>query len=485
MMASDSFIAQLREHYLEPVFRFDYDGSDMSAYIQNIGEIRRDINLMPGYCTVTVDNIDGTWDVFITNHAELTKKGVITFGLGGFVDVTYYGTPLSFHNNGSDPDTIEDLSESFISSGYKAGMVFAITGSVSNDGTYTIKSVIHETGKDVITLIATDTLINETQSTTVNFKTEELTLFTGYVIDSNYDYDTRSMSLTMQDRLSLALENKLQSISAGQVYPVWTNYYDATGLVKQDEHVVSDIVWIILTDYAGLDDTASTANTDIDYTSWSAWAAVVDAGGYAIFDIGVVANGETCSDILMKIARLTESIFWCGGSGKIKFTQGRAAGGYRLYSDEILGVPDIKVSMEDRINSITCKWAYMPDDDTWLSDTSGVVQDSDAVGPTDVPYTYNVDIIKDRVVFHNTTVSANAYMALRLARTAAPPRYFTVPTQLLGFIEDIANGIALQDLFDSPYDDIGIQINEIVLMPEILETRIVGQFIWDAGEFPA
>ena len=254
---------------------------------------------------------------------------------------------------------------------------------------------------------------------------------------------------------------------------VWMNYYDSLG-VLHEAHTVSEMVWIILTNshYCDLDD-----NVDIDYTSFLAWVADVDA----VYDIGVVAEGQTCGDVLMKIAQMTESVFWGGGEGKVKFMTGRTPGPapWPLYTNEMLTFPEMRVAMEDRVNSITCKWRYTPDTDTWLSDTSGVWVASSNVEPTNVPYTYTSDIIDDRTVFHNSVASATAYTTARLIRTAAPPRYFTITTQLLGFSEDVRSDIALQDLYVGTYDNIPIQINEITYIPETWEVRMVGQYIWE------
>jgi len=145
----------------------------------------------------------------------------------------------------------------------------------------------------------------------------------------------------------------------------------------------------------------------------------------------------------------------------------------------MLTFPEMRVAMEDRVNSITCKWQYHPDTDTWLSDTSGVWVASSNVGPTNVPYTYTSDIIDDRTVFHNSVASATAYTTARFIRTAAPPREFTITTQLLGFSEDVRSDIALQDLYVGTYGNIPIQINGITYIPETWEVRIVGQYIWE------
>jgi hypothetical protein len=471
MALSADFITYLRSEFNAPKLRFDYDGDDKTAYLQSVGEIRRDINLMPGYVQVTVDNTDGSWDVFLTDDDALTKKGVLTLTLANLTDTT-----IAFHENTPSADTITDSKNRFIMTGFKAGMIITIDNSNGNDGDYTIDTVTPGT----ITLVGGDDLANEGVGANVTLKLkEELPLFSGYAIEASYNYDEKSVNINFRDRISLALERKMEHVSGGVVYPIWTNYYTILG-AKVDAHTVSEIVWIILTDanYCDLDDTETTANVDIDYTSFLAWVADVDA----VYDIGVVAEGQTCSDILMKIAQLTESVFWVGGEGKIKFMTGRTAGAYPLYTNEMLTFPEMRVAMEDRINSITCKWQYIPDNDIWLSDTSGVWVASSNVGPTDVPYTYTSDIIDDRTVFHNSVASATAYTTARLIRTAAPPREFTITTQLLGFSEDVRSDIALQDLYVGLYDNIPIQINEITYIPESWEVRMVGQYIWEFEE---
>jgi hypothetical protein len=423
---------------------------------------------MPGYVQVAVDNTDGSWDTFLTDDDALTKKGVLTMTLANLTDTT-----IAFFENTPLADTITDSKSRFIQTGFKAGMIITIDNSNGNDGDYTIATVT----PGVITLVGGDDLANEGVGANVTLKLkEELPLFSGYAIEASYSYDDKSVNINFRDRISLALERKLEFVNGGAVAAVWMNYYDSLGVIHE-AHTVSEMVWIILTNahYCDLSDVTNNTNVDIDYTSFLAWAADVDA----VYDIGVVAEGQQCSDILMKIAQMTESVFWVGGEGKVKFMTGRTAGMWPLYTNEMLTFPEMRVAMEDRINSITCKSGYMPDVDRWISDTLGVAPVTSAVGPTNAPYTWTSDIIDDRTVFHNSDASAVAYMAARLIRTAAPPRYFTITTQLLGFSEDVRSDIALQDLYVGLYDNIPIQINEITYIPETWEARMVGQYIWE------
>ena len=74
----------------------------------------------------------------------------------------------------SNPDTITESGNTFITEGFEAGMQISVSGSTSNDGVYTVASVAAGT----ITLVAEDSLTAEIAGDTVTMKdTEALTLY--------------------------------------------------------------------------------------------------------------------------------------------------------------------------------------------------------------------------------------------------------------------------------------------------------------------
>lgn len=73
------------------------------------------------------------------------------------------GTSYNFHDNGADPDTITDSLSGFVTAGFVAGDTILVTGSVSNDGTYTVKTVTAGT----LTLFAQYELTDESGPTVV------------------------------------------------------------------------------------------------------------------------------------------------------------------------------------------------------------------------------------------------------------------------------------------------------------------------------
>lgn len=78
---------------------------------------------------------------------------------------TQTAATIAFVN--SNPDTITDSGNGFVTAGFKRGQTITITGSVSNNGTFTIASVTAGT----ITLISTDSLTAESAGASVTIAT--------------------------------------------------------------------------------------------------------------------------------------------------------------------------------------------------------------------------------------------------------------------------------------------------------------------------
>lgn len=91
-----------------------------------------------------------------TTSSAITKNGTSTFGEENFY--THFSTEtastIAFV---AATKTITDSGNGFVTAGFKNGMQIKVSGTISNNGTYTIASVSAGT----ITLISTDTLVNE------------------------------------------------------------------------------------------------------------------------------------------------------------------------------------------------------------------------------------------------------------------------------------------------------------------------------------
>lgn len=86
-MASAGMIAKLKETFCQPRIRFLYDGTDYSSSVISISDISRNWNLSPCTVTIQLNNRLGTWDLFLTDPAALTKKVQIQFYLNDFDEV--------------------------------------------------------------------------------------------------------------------------------------------------------------------------------------------------------------------------------------------------------------------------------------------------------------------------------------------------------------------------------------------------------------
>lgn len=92
-------------------------------------------------------------EITITDHGYETGDGPLFLSPG---TVALQGGPdLTFAD--ADPDTITRSAGSWIADGFVAGMVITVSGSASNDGTFTIDSLT----ATVLTLDAGDTLVAE------------------------------------------------------------------------------------------------------------------------------------------------------------------------------------------------------------------------------------------------------------------------------------------------------------------------------------
>jgi len=109
-----------------------------------------------GKCFVT--GIDATAPVNDVINESLTFQGTAKAAITG--------TGIAFVD--SDPDTITDSEDGFVTAGFEAGDKIKVTGSTSNNGDYTVASVAAGT----LTLVAGDSLSAEIAGDTVTIVSE-------------------------------------------------------------------------------------------------------------------------------------------------------------------------------------------------------------------------------------------------------------------------------------------------------------------------
>ena len=300
---------------------------------------------------------------------------------------------------------------------------------------------------------------------------ENVNLFKGYVESARLIGD-HTCILTIRDRISRCLEKEI----GGGETDVYYNLY------VEDEYTVSEIVWDILTTYAGLDDTESSGNNDINYTHYENWATIVDAD----YELGCRFIGHTVRHALDRIMNMTNSIFWVNANGKIDFVNHRSyltAPGPAIeeYTKAMIfnDTREYNVTLEGRINTITCKYDMQGRQArSHFRELVGETSDQIIYGPSD----YDEELIEeDNTVWHETESSADNWMDAAtglLSRVGPPIRTFTFQTGLSGFIQDIGNGIILRDHFADPLDEIELAIINLILDPDRCVSTITGNWLW-------
>lgn len=109
-----------------------------------------------------VDNETDAVYMWSGGIAEIAKSTATTLSLKGYLA----DTTIAFNDNGASADTITDSNSNFLNNGFAVDDVITISGSTSNDGTYTIASVTAGT----ITLYPDDSLTTESAGDSVIIK---------------------------------------------------------------------------------------------------------------------------------------------------------------------------------------------------------------------------------------------------------------------------------------------------------------------------
>lgn len=167
---------------------------------------------------------------------------------------------------------------------------------------------------------------------------ERIDVLTGWGDDS--EFREALVNLPIRDKFAGFLEKELGS----KEDPL--DYYSTS-------YNPADLAWDILTTHGGLDSTASSANTDIDYTTWSAWKTACTTA-----DLSLEARftGETIKEALELIRDLTNSNIHQAGNGKIKFfrfTQSAPPAESYLFNEDRFTNFSVKLDSEKIINYLT------------------------------------------------------------------------------------------------------------------------------------
>ena len=225
----------------------------------------------------------------------------------------------------------------------------------------------------------------------------------------------------------------------------------------------ADLVWGLLIDHGGLDDTESSANTDLAYTNWAAWKAALSS----VFRIRAWFTGQTIRDALLRIAQMTDSYIWINGAGKVDFRYGGTSGEtYTASNSRFISLEQETVNM---INATDIYSGYDLESGRWLGTTAA----ADTAGSQSqygvFPYTD-----RDTNIWPNSLDSAEIMESHIHASYAYPVKILTLEVPLQGFLNDIS--------YQIDYTNSTMSMTNITPILEDATYRMSGNRRWTAEQ---
>lgn len=238
-----------------------------------------------------------------------------------------------------------------------------------------------------------------------------------------YQYEGSKVRLTIQDKFK-AFEERIVGTSDAPV--------DYTG----SNHLASDIAWYLCTSFGGLDTTKSTANTDIDYTSFSAWAAIFS--GDSVFCEGIF-KGVKVTEALRKIAKMTKSAIY-QEENKLFFQRFVEVDSQSIYIDKS---KYINLKTETNIKDITNKQYVFAGYDTTSRYHSITVVSSNE--PSVNSFGIFENKIQDTSLWYVGSASATNLAERVTVSEGEPYEKVTAKTALFGAIAQIGDTLYIDD----------------------------------------
>lgn len=118
------------------------------------------------------------------------------------------------------------------------------------------------------------------------------------------EYQSGLLGITMSDKLKQLAERVV-------------GFSNSPAVFSSSTLLLSDIAWTVCTCYGGYSSVQSTSNTDIDYTSWLAWAAAFSADTVIV---RAKFDGQKVIECLRKMATLSQSAIFLANN-KLTFNR--------------------------------------------------------------------------------------------------------------------------------------------------------------------
>ena len=267
---------------------------------------------------------------------------------------------------------------------------------------------------------------------TVNGQSQ--TIFTGYGYEPKFKEGV--ISLPLKNRFARLMEVEIGSDKA----PVQLSGNPA------------DVLWTLLTTYAGLDNTQSSANMDIKYSTWTTYKSDCAAAGLSIGTY--VDSPADIRSLVKKVQDNTGSFIFVNREDKLEFRkhvpEASPVSDYSFNGDNLKSLK-LQIASDNLTNKIEIYYNYKKDEeegDTW----EGPVVQKDATSQGN--YGVSNKVQDEKIVFHKTQTSANHLARYLIDIYKNPRQEIELETFLMGVLCSPGDII---DVTDNYYDYSGKQ----------------------------
>lgn len=240
-------------------------------------------------------------------------------------------------------------------------------------------------------LITDKTNIGKIGKIELGYSGEYINRYRGYLDDVEFTTEERpKCKLVFVSKAKRAIERSLGS----DAFPL---DYSASA------YNPADLAWDLLTVRAGLDTTISTANVDIDYTSWLAYKSICTS---LAFSLKAYFTGQSIAEVLRLIGELTDTIIYGETDGKYyfrKFIPEEASPYLFSTANAHLQSGQLYFNKSRIINKAKVWYGYNPSTEVW----SGSVTKENATSQTN--FSLMGREFDNTGVWHNTLASATAF----------------------------------------------------------------------------
>jgi hypothetical protein len=140
-----------------------------------------------------------------------------------------------------------------------------------------------------------------------------MSVFQGKLLSANFS-SVDSLSLTFRDKISYFTQVPIGSDESPADYYSSSSYTVFTDSDWSTGRNPAHLIWHLLTNWGGLDNTEGAGNTDIDWSKFTEFRDILDSLG---LKIQAKFQGETLTNALKEIADITLSTVFSEADGKI------------------------------------------------------------------------------------------------------------------------------------------------------------------------